>query len=117
MSTSALAHGFFVQAPLFAALGNPTRLSLVDRLCRESWPSISKLAQGTGLTRQAVTKHLQILERAGLVRRVRQGRETLFELDAAPIETMTQYLGLVSGQWDKKLSNLKNFVEQQRAEN
>ena len=111
MSASLRAPRFVLQAPLFAALGNETRLSLVDRLCRESWQSISQLAQGTKLTRQAVTKHLQILERAGLVRSVRQGRETLFEFDAAPIETMTQYLDLVSGQWDKKLTDLKNYLE------
>ena len=111
MSSNALNPGFFLQAPLFAALGDETRLSLISRLCQESWQSISQLASGTDLTRQAVTKHLQVLERAGLVRSVRKGRETLFEFDATPIETMTQYLEAVSKQWDKKLNDLKNFVE------
>ena len=112
MSNSALAPGFFLQAPLFAALGDETRLSLVARLCQESWQSISQLAKGTNLTRQAVTKHLLVLERVGLVRSVRKGRETLFEFDATPIETMTQYLDAVSSQWEKKLTDLKNYLEQ-----
>lgn len=94
----------------FAALGDETRLSLVTRLCRVSHQSISQLAEGTRLTRQAVTKHLQILERVGLVRSVRKGRETLFEFDATPIETMTQYLDLVAGQWEKKLTDLQDYL-------
>ena len=110
MLDSALPQGFFLQAPIFAALGDETRLSLIARLSRASGQSISQLAKGTNLTRQAVTKHLQILERVGLVRSVRKGRETLFEFDATPIETMTQYLDLVSGQWEKKLTDLQSFL-------
>lgn len=112
MLTSALPHGFFRQAPLFAALGDETRLSLIARLCQASGQSITQLAEGTKLTRQAVTKHLLVLERVGLVRSVRKGRETLFEFDAAPIETMTQYLDLVSKQWDNKLSDLQKFLDE-----
>jgi DNA-binding transcriptional ArsR family regulator len=112
MLTSALPQGFFRQAPLFAALGDETRLSLIARLCQASGQSITQLAEGTKLTRQAVTKHLQVLERVGLVRSVRKGRETLFEFDAAPIETMTQYLDLVSKQWDNKLTDLQKFLDE-----
>ena len=112
MLDSALPQGFFLQAPIFAALGDETRLSLIARLSRASGQSISQLAKGTRLTRQAVTKHLQILQRVGLVRSVRKGRETLFEFDATPIETMTQYLDLVSSQWDKKLTDLQTFLEE-----
>ena len=112
MLDSALPQGFFLQAPIFAALGDETRLSLIARLSRASGQSISQLAKGTKLTRQAVTKHLQILQRVGLVRSVRKGRETLFEFDATPIETMTQYLDLVSNQWDKKLTDLQTFLEE-----
>jgi DNA-binding transcriptional ArsR family regulator len=112
MLDSALPQGFFLQAPIFAALGDETRLSLIARLSRASGQSISQLAKGTKLTRQAVTKHLQILQRVGLVRSVRKGRETLFEFDATPIETMTQYLDLVSSQWDKKLTDLQTFLEE-----
>src|SRR5512141_606786 len=112
MLDNVLPQGFFLQAHIFAALGDETRLSLIARLCRVSFQSISQLAEGTNLTRQAVTKHLQILERAGLVRSVRRGRETLFEFDATPIETMTQYLDQVSGQWGKKLNDLKEFLDE-----
>ena len=112
MLTSALPQEFFRQAPLFAALGDETRLSLIARLCQASGQSITQLAEGTKLTRQAVTKHLQVLERVGLVRSVRKGRETLFEFDAAPIETMTQYLDLVSKQWDNKLTDLQKFLDE-----
>lgn len=112
MLTDVMGQGFFLQAHIFAALGDETRLSLIARLCRVSRQSISQLAEGTNLTRQAVTKHLQILERVGLVRSIRKGRETLYEFDAAPIETMTQYLELVSGQWDKKLSDLQAFLDE-----
>lgn len=112
MLNSALPKGFFQQAPLFAALGDETRLSLIAKLCKVSQQSISQLAEGTQLTRQAVTKHLQVLERVGLVRSVRKGRETLFEFDATPIETMTQYLDMVSAQWDNKLTDLQKFLDE-----
>jgi DNA-binding transcriptional ArsR family regulator len=112
MSDSFLLQGFSLQAQAFAALGDATRLSLIARLCSVTRQSISQLAEGTRLSRQAVTKHLQVLERAGLVRSVRKGRETLFAFDAAPIETMTQYLTLVSGQWERKLADLQAFLEE-----
>src|SRR5260221_1085552 len=88
MLDSALPQGFFLQAPIFAALGDETRLSLIARLSRASGQSISQLAKGTKLTRQAVTKHLQILERGGLERSGRKGREHLFEVYATPIVTI-----------------------------
>ncbi len=112
MSDSALSQSFFLQANTFAALGDETRLSLIARLSRVSRQSISQLSAGTKLTRQAVTKHLQVLEAAGLVRKFHKGRETLFEFDATPIETMTQYLDLVSAQWEKKLTDLQKFLDE-----
>jgi DNA-binding transcriptional ArsR family regulator len=112
MLNSVMPQGFFLQAHTFAALGDETRLSLIARVSRASPQSISQLAKGTELTRQAVTKHLQILEKVGLVRSFRKGRETLFEFDATPIETMTQYLDLVAGQWEKKLTDLEAFLEE-----
>ncbi len=112
MSANVLPQGFVLQAHTFAALGDETRLSLIARLSRVSQQSITQLAEGTKLTRQAVTKHLQILERVGLVRSVRKGRETLFEFDATPIESMTQYLELVSEQWGKKLTDLQTFLDE-----
>lgn len=100
------------QAPLFAALGDRTRLSLVAKLCDGEAYSISELTEGTKLTRQAVTKHLHVLENVGLVRSLRSGRENLFELEPKPIETLREYLDFVSAQWDQALMRLKKFVEE-----
>jgi len=98
-------------ASVFAALGDQTRLSLVGKLCRGRPSSISQLAEGSRLTRQAITKHLRVLERAGIVHSLRSGRENLFEFDPKPIESIKDYLNLVSAQWDQALTRLKSFVE------
>jgi DNA-binding transcriptional ArsR family regulator len=98
-------------APVFAALGDETRLSLVAKLCGGQPYSISQLAHGSRLTRQAITKHLRVLESVGMVHSVRSGRESLFEFDPGPIEEMKKYLDRVSELWDQKLSRLKSFVE------
>ncbi len=100
------------QAPVFAALGDETRLALVARLCGGQPYSISQLTEGSKLTRQAITKHLRVLERAGVVRCVRSGRESLFEFDPGPIDEMRRYLDRVSELWDRKLLRLKSFVEE-----
>lgn len=102
---------------VFAALGDETRLALIARLSNGRPASISELtdAQATGgtkLTRQAITKHLRVLERARIVRGVRAGRESLFELDPKPMEELREYLDLVSEQWDQALGRLKSFVEE-----
>ena len=99
------------RAPVFAALGDETRLLLVARLCDGQPLSISQLTEGSKLTRQAITKHLRVLERADIVHSVRAGRETLYEFDPEPIEEMKKYLDLVSTQWDQALARLKSFVE------
>ena len=104
-------------AAVFAALGDETRLALVARLSDGRPASISQLtdAQSTGsskLTRQAITKHLRVLERARIVHGVRAGRESLFELDPKPIEELREYLDLVSEQWDQALGRLRSFVEE-----
>ena len=98
-------------APVFAALGDATRLSLVARLAVDDHRSISQLTEGTQLTRQAVTKHLRVLEQAGIVRCVRAGRESLFALDPGPIQAMRDYLNMVSLHWDEALGRLREFVE------
>jgi DNA-binding transcriptional ArsR family regulator len=102
---------------VFAALGDETRLALIARLSDGRAASISQLteAQATGglkLTRQAITKHLRVLERARLVHGVRAGRESLYELDPKPMEELREYLELVSEQWDRALGRLKSFVEE-----
>ena len=98
-------------APVFAALGDETRLFLIAKLCGGQLRSISQLREGSKLTRQAITKHLRVLESLGIVHSVRVGRESLFEFDPQPIEGIKKHLDLVSEQWDQALSRLKSFVE------
>ncbi|HKP23437.1 MAG TPA: metalloregulator ArsR/SmtB family transcription factor [Dongiaceae bacterium] len=99
------------RALIFAALGDETRLLVLARLSDGHPQSISRLTSGTNLTRQAVTKHLQVLAHAGVVRNVRSGRESLFELEPQPIEDVRNYLDQVSKQWDDALARLKAQVE------
>ncbi len=99
-------------ARTFATLGDETRLALVAKL-RDGRPrSISQLSQGLKLTRQAVTKHLKVMESAGLVQCSRAGRETLFEFNAQPLMDVRSYLDDISEQWDQALSRLKQFIEE-----
>ena len=98
-------------APIFAALGDETRLSLVARLSAGDRMSITRLTQGTDLTRQAVTRHLAVLEDAGLVRGTRRGRERLCELEPQRIELARRSLDEMSRWWDTKLALLKAKVE------
>jgi DNA-binding transcriptional ArsR family regulator len=99
-------------ASVFAALGDETRLSVLARLCNGVPQSISRLTAGTNLSRQAVTKHLRVLANAGMVRCVRVGRESLFELEPQPIEEVRDYLDQVHKQWDDALARLKAHVEE-----
>lgn len=110
-SFSQIAAGRQVHARVFAAMGDQTRLLLIAKLSSGEPRSISQLAVGSRLTRQAVTKHLRVLEHAKIVRSRRSGRESLFEFNPQPIEEMKRYLDLVSEQWDQALSRLKAFVE------
>jgi DNA-binding transcriptional ArsR family regulator len=98
-------------ALVFAALGDATRLSLVAKLCGRQPHSIVQLTHGSRLTRQAITKHLRVLESAGIVHSVRRGRESRFEFDPQPMGGIKEYLDFVSEQWDQALASLKSFVE------
>jgi DNA-binding transcriptional ArsR family regulator len=98
-------------APVFAALGDTTRLALVRRLSVEGPLSISRLSEGSGMTRQAITRHLHSLGRVGLVHDTRRGREHVFSLDLKRLEVARQYLDHVSAQWDAAAARLKAFVE------
>jgi DNA-binding transcriptional ArsR family regulator len=100
------------RASVFAALGDETRLFVLARLCNGVPQSISRLTAGTNMSRQAVTKHLRVLANAGVVRSVRIGRESLFELEPQPIEEVRDYLDQVSKQWDDALARLKSHVEE-----
>jgi DNA-binding transcriptional ArsR family regulator len=98
-------------APVFAALGDETRLRLMARLGTEGPLSIARLTTGTAVTRQAVTKHLYVLAGAGLARGTRRGRERLWELEPEPLLEARRRLELVSRQWDQALLRLKASVE------
>ena len=100
-----------VRAAVFAALGAETRLALIEKLSTGAPQSISRLAEGSPLTRQAITKHLRILEDAGVVQSIRVGRESLFEFRSEPLRELQSYLERVSEQWDEALTRLKAFVE------
>ena len=98
-------------APVFAALGDRTRLRLVTRLCDDGPLSIAQLSDGAGVTRQAVTKHLHALADAGVVRGTRRGRERIWELRPKRLEVARRYLDDVSAQWDAAVERLRAFVE------
>jgi len=98
-------------APIFAALGDRTRLSLLMKLSDGRTRSIAMLSADTRLTRQAVTKHLHVLEEAGLVSSSRVGRESRFAYRPEPIADARSYLDTVSAQWDDALSRLRALVE------
>jgi DNA-binding transcriptional ArsR family regulator len=105
------ARRFRASAPTFAALGDTTRLTILTRLGGGSRLSITRLTEGLPVTRQAITKHLRVLEGAGLVRGSRRGRERLFRLDPKPLDAARGALDEVSRQWDVALASLKSFVE------
>jgi DNA-binding transcriptional ArsR family regulator len=98
-------------APVFAALGDSTRLALVYRLIDGQPRSIIQLGDGLSLTRQGVTKHLRVLERAGILTSKSVGRESLFVYVPETVERARSYLESVSAQWDEALLRLKTFVE------
>lgn len=98
-------------AALFAALADETRLSLLTTLATGEPRSIAQLSSGARITRQAITKHLRVLEQAGLVHNARRGRERRFGFDPAPLRELEDYLHRVAEQWDQALARLKAFVE------
>lgn len=101
-----------VSAPIFAALGDETRLRLVSRLCINGPMSITRLTAGTHVTRQAITKHLRVMEHAGLVRSSRHGRESVWQLEARRLEEALRYVEMISKQWDAALDRLRRLVEE-----
>src|SRR5215472_16233705 len=106
--TSGLAHA----APLFAALGDETRLALLDRLGAGGPQSITRLTAGSAVTRQAITKHLQILAEAGLVHDVRRGRERIWALDTDRLDEARRCLDQIAQHWDAALERLRSFIEE-----
>ncbi len=110
MSPFAAARGPTAAAPLFAALGDATRLELIARLSREGPQSISDLAEDATISRQAVTKHLEILEEAGLARSRRAGRERIFELRPQRLAVAHRYLDQIGRRWDAALDRLRTHL-------
>lgn len=98
-------------ASVFAALGDETRLRLVSRLSNDGPMSIAKLAAGFPMTRQAITKHLRVMEHAGLVRSTQHGRESVWQLEQRRLADARRHLQTISAQWDETLGRLKSFVE------
>jgi DNA-binding transcriptional ArsR family regulator len=109
MSRSALQVGD--AAPVFAALGDPTRLAVVRRLCATGPQSIAQLSTGSDVTRQAITKHLIALADAGLVRDTRRGRERIFELEPRRLAAARSWIDQISLEWDSAIERLRKFVE------
>lgn len=98
-------------ATFFAALGDKARLRIVARLCDEGPMSITRLTVGSNVTRQAVTKHLRVMGKAGLVRNERHGRESVWQLDQQRFVDARHYLDMISWQWDSALERLRKYVE------
>jgi len=98
-------------APVFAALGDQRRLRLLARLGGEGPLSIARLSEGAGVSRQAVTKHLQVLADAGLAVSLRRGREQLWQLEAARLDEARRSLELISQRWDEALERMKQALE------
>jgi DNA-binding transcriptional ArsR family regulator len=105
------ASGLVSSALVFAALGDETRLRLISRLCDDGPMSIARLTSGFPMTRQGITKHLRVMEDAGLVRSIRQGRESVWKLEQKRLAEAHRYLQLISKGWDDTLARLKSFVE------
>ena len=111
--TASDARRLVAAAPIFAALGDETRLRLVTRLSTEGPLSIARLTAGGRVTRQAVTKHLHVLAQAGVAHSSQLGRERIWELEPQPLLTARDSLDQISAQWDEALGRLKQLVERQ----
>ena len=113
MRASSAARSLRETAPVFAALGDETRLRLVASLCEAGPQSITKLTEGSDVTRQAVTKHLRVLEGAGVVRGSRDGRESVWEIEPRRLEAARRSLDLISARWDSAIERLRAMVERE----
>lgn len=121
MKTTVLKHNssaalkFERHVPIFAALGDSTRLSIVAKLIDGKPHSISSLTSGTKVTRQAVTKHLTVLENVGLVLNSKVGRESLYELNPKPLKSLQEYLDVIAAEWEQTLTHFKDYVENKKS--
>ena len=115
MSRASAVHRSHVRdaAPLFAALGDETRLHLVMRLAAGGPGSISRLSANSKVSRQAISKHLVVLSDAGLVRSTRRGRERVWDLAPERLSDAHEYLDRISRMWDQAIDRLRAFVEKE----
>lgn len=109
---SSRGRGLAKSAPLFSALGDESRLRIVSRLSRSGPLSITRLTAGSRISRQAIAKHLRTMERAGLARPTRRGRESLWRLEPGRIDEVRRRLEMLSRRWDNRLARLKTLVEE-----
>jgi DNA-binding transcriptional ArsR family regulator len=98
-------------APLFDALGDPTRLRIFTRLCDGGPSSTSQVMQVIPVSRQAVSKHLSMLEGVGLVHSRKHGRERIWRVRTQPLVQASDYLNQLSNRWDHAIERLRAFVE------
>src|SRR5829696_3283928 len=105
------AAGAAASAAIFAALGDETRLGLIARLSDDGPLSIASLADGFDMSRQAISKHLRVMNDAGIATSGRRGRETVWQLEPRALADATKYLQMISKDWDDKLRQLKRLVE------
>jgi len=113
-SRTAAARKLTQAAPVFAALGDGTRLNIVARLCTGGPQSIVRLTEGMNVSRQAITKHLHALADVGLVRSSREGRAQIWELQPRRLAQARRYLDQISEQWDEAIDRLRTLVEQEK---
>ena len=97
--------------PLFGALGDPVRMQIVARLCGRGPLSIARIAKGARISRQGMTKHLHVLESAGLLAASKRGREQIWQIKPEALAEAQHSLGLIASQWEGALNRLKAFVE------
>lgn len=107
MSETALLH----RAELFAALGDPNRIRLVEALVQRGIASISTLAAPLAITRQAVAKHLGILEEAGIVHSEKRGREVVYVVRSEEFTLTAEWLESIASNWDRRLAGIKAVAE------
>jgi len=102
---------------LWSAIGDPSRRQVLDLLVSNGAASASWLAARVPFSRQAVSKHLVVLERAGLISRRKQGREVLYQVEAARLDQATRAMAGLAAQWDRRLAAIKALAEAAHAQN
>ena len=106
-----------VDDELWSAIGDPSRRQVLDLLVSNGAVSASWLAGRVPFSRQAVSKHLVVLERAGLISRRKQGKEVLYQVEADRLDQATRAMAEVAAQWDRRLAAIKRLAETAHAEN